>query len=156
MESVYIETSVVSYLVARPSREPVTAWRQQLTGEWWAAQRGLFACVISQEVIAEALEGDAEMAAKRMTALQDLPLVTGGPEGAQLAAELLAQGLFPANARADAHHLAVAICTEVDYLLTWNYRHLANAQVLRRLEIFLGGRGLPLPRVCTPEELMGI
>lgn len=70
MESVYIETSVVSYLVARPSREPVTAWRQQLTHEWWVERRGLFACVISQEVIAEALEGDVSMAAKRMEAGQ--------------------------------------------------------------------------------------
>jgi hypothetical protein len=156
MESVYIETSVVSYLVARPSREPVTAWRQQLTHEWWVERRGLFACVISQEVIAEALEGDANMAAKRMAALRELPLLAGGAESAKLATDLLEHGIFPANARADAHHLAVATCAAVDYLLTWNYRHLANAQVLHRLEIFLGGRGLHLPRVCTPEELMGI
>jgi hypothetical protein len=156
MESVYIETSVVSYLVARPSRDPVTAWRQQLTNEWWVERRGLFACVISQEVIAEALEGDSSMAAKRMAALQGLPLIAGGPEGAKLAVDLLESGLFPANARADANHLAVATCAVVDYLLTWNYRHLANAQVLRRLENILGERGLHLPRVCTPEELMGI
>jgi hypothetical protein len=155
MESVYIETSVVSYLVARPNRDPVTAWRQQLTNEWWVARRGLFACVISQEVIAEALEGDAEMAAKRMEALRDLPLIAGDAESAKLAADLLERGLFPANARADANHLAVATCAEVDYLLTWNYRHLANAQVLRQLENYLSGRGLRLPRVCTPEELMG-
>ena len=90
-----------------------------------------------------------------MEVLRDLLLVTGGVESAKLAAELLARGLFPANARADAHHLAVATCAEADYLLTWNYRHLANAQVLHRLEIFLGGHGLRLPRVCTPEELMG-
>ncbi|MGD0252528.1 MAG: type II toxin-antitoxin system VapC family toxin [Verrucomicrobiota bacterium] len=156
MESVYIETSVVSYLVARPSREPVTAWRQQLTKEWWLERRGLFACVISQEVIAEALEGDASMVAKRMAALRDLPLIAGGVESAKLAADLLERGLFPAIAWADANHLAVATCTAVDYLLTWNYRHLANAQVLHRLENYLGGRGLHLPRVCTPEELMGI
>lgn len=156
METVYIETSVVSYLVARPNRDPVTAWRQQLTNEWWVEQRGQFACVISQEVIAEALEGDADMAKKRMAALQGLPLLAGGPESAKLAADLLEHGLFPANARADANHLAVATCAAVDYLLTWNYRHLANAQVLRRLEMFLGERGLHLPRVCTPEEFMGI
>lgn len=155
MESVYIETSVVSYLVARPNRDPVTAWRQQLTNEWWVARRRQFACVISQEVIAEALEGDAVMAAKRMEALRELPLVVGGTDSAKLAADLLERGLFPANARADAHHLAVATCAAVDYLLTWNYRHLANAQVLRQLENYLRGRGLHLPRVCTPEELMG-
>ena len=155
MESVYIETSVVSYLVARPNRDPVTAWRQELTNEWWVARRGQFACVISQEVIVEALEGDAEMAAKRMEALRDLPLIVGGAESAKLATDLLERGLFPANARADANHLAVATCAAADYLLTWNYRHLANAQVLRQLESYLSGRGLHLPRVCTPEELMG-
>jgi hypothetical protein len=155
MESVYIETSVVSYLVARPNRDPVTAWRQQLTNEWWVTRRGQFACVISQEVIAEALEGDAVMAAKRMEALRDLPLIVGGAESAKLATDLLERGLFPANARADANHLAVATCAAVDYLLTWNYRHLVNAQVLRQLENYLSGRGLHLPRVCTPEELMG-
>jgi hypothetical protein len=104
MESVYIETSVVSYLVARPNRDPVTAWRQQLTNEWWVAQRGQFACVISQEVIVEALEGDADMAQKRMAALRGLPLLASGPESAKLAADLPERGLFPANARADAHH----------------------------------------------------
>jgi len=156
MESVYIETSVVSYLVARPSRDPVTACRQQLTNEWWVGRRGEFACVISQEVIAEALEGDSNMATKRIAALQGLPLIAGGPESAKLAANLLERGLFPANARADANHMAVATCAAVDYLLTWNYRHLANAQVLRQLEMFLNERSLHLPRVCTPEELMGI
>jgi hypothetical protein len=134
----------------------VTAWRQQLTKDWWAEQRWQFACVISQEVIAEALEGDASTAAKRMAALQGLPLLSGGSESAKLAADLLERGLFPAVARADANHLAVATCATVDYLLTWNYRHLANAQVLHRLENFLVGRELHLPRVCTPEELMGI
>jgi hypothetical protein len=155
MESVYIETSVVSYLVSHPSRDAVTAWRQQLTQEWWRDMRGEFACVISQQVILEAMEGDAGMVAKRMAALQGFPLISGGSDAATLAADLLARGLFPANARADANHLATATCGAVDYLLTWNYRHLANAVVLRQLEKFLSGRGLQLPRVCTPEELMG-
>jgi hypothetical protein len=156
MESGYIETSMVSYLVARSSRNPVTAWRQQLTKEWWAEQGGQFACVISQEVIAEAMEGDAGMAAKRMAVLQGLPLISGGAESAKLAADLLERGLFPAVARADANHLAVATCAAVDYLLTWNFRHLVNALVLHRLEKFIVERGLHLPRVCTPEELMEI
>jgi hypothetical protein len=112
--------------------------------------------VISQEVIAEALVGDSRMAAKRTAALQGLPLIAGGAASAKLAADLLERGLFPATARADAHHVAIATCAAVDYLLTWNYRHLANAVVLQRLEKHLAGRGLRLPRVCTPEELMGI
>ncbi len=154
METVYIEPSVVSYLVARPSHNPITAWRQQLTHEWWNEQRDKFACVISQEVIAEVMEGDSSMAKKRMALLQGLPLISGGPDSVKLALELLQRGMFPANARADSNHMATAICGEVDYLLTWNYRHLANAVVLSRLEKFLRERSLKLPRVCTPEELM--
>jgi hypothetical protein len=110
--------------------------------------------VISQEVVAEASEGDSSFAEKRMAALQGLPLISGGSESAKLTADMLERGLFPAIARADANHLAVATCAAIDYLLTWNYRHLANALVLHRLERFLRARGLQLPRVCTPEELM--
>jgi hypothetical protein len=142
-------------LVAQPNRNPITAWRQQLTHKWWEEQREKFTCVISQEVIAEALEGDSRMAHKRKAALQGMAMISGGSESASLAADLLGRGLFPAQARADANHLATATCGSVDYLLTWNYRHLANAVVLRRMEKFLSERGLKLPRVCTPEELMG-
>jgi hypothetical protein len=156
MESVYVETSVVSYLVAWPSRDPVTAWRQQLTREWWTEQRGQFTCLISQEVIVEASGGDPHTAEKRIDALRDFALLAASAESAKLATELLERGLFPATARADANHLAVATCAAVDYLPTWNCRHLANAQVLRRVEGYLEEHGLRLPRVCTPEELMGI
>jgi hypothetical protein len=154
METVYIETSIVSYLVAKPSRDAVTAWRQRLTREWWIEQRGQFVCVISPEVIAEAVAGDAAFAEQRKAALRELPLVSGGKESAELAADLMGHNLFPPNARADALHLAIATCAAVDYLLTWNYRHLANAVILRRVENFLRRQRLKLPRVCTPEELM--
>lgn len=155
METVYVETSVVSYLVSEKSRDPVTASRQQLTQEWREERRPLFACVISQQVIAEAAEGSSVTAAKRMKALREMPLLSGDMNSSKLVEDLLTQSMFPPNARADANHLAIATCASVDYLLTWNYRHLANAVVLRRLEKFLDERGLRLPRVCTPEELMG-
>jgi hypothetical protein len=154
METVYIETSVVSYLVAKPSRNAVTAWRQRLTREWWTEQRGRFVCVISSEVIAEAAAGDAIFSEKRQAALSELPLVSGGTQSAKLADDLMSHRLFPPNARSDALHLAIATCAGVDYLLTWNYRHLANAVILRQVEDFLRQHRLKLPRVCTPEELM--
>jgi hypothetical protein len=154
METVYIETSVVSYLVAKPSRDAVTAWRQRLTREWWIEQRGRFVCVISPEVIAEAAAGDVALAEQRKSALLELPLLSGGKESTTLAADLMSHNLFPPNARSDALHLAIATCAEVDYLLTWNYRHLANAVMLRQVEDFLRQHRLKLPRVCTPEELM--
>lgn len=155
METVYIETSVVSYLVASASRDPVTAWRQQLTRAWWTKQRGKFTCVISEEVMAEAAVGDAGMVVARLEAMRELPLIAGGAPSAALSEELLAAGLFPPNARPDALHLAIATGAGIDYLLTWNYRHLANAVILHRVEKFLAHRGLKLPQVCTPEELVG-
>jgi hypothetical protein len=108
MKTVYIETSVVSYLVAKSSRHAVTAWRQQMTREWWIEQRGRFVCVISPEVIAEAATGDAALAEQRKSALLELPLVSGGRESATLAADLMRPNLFPPNARSDALHLAIA------------------------------------------------
>ena len=154
METVYIETSVVSYLVAKSSRDPVTAWRQRLTRDWWIKQRGRFVCVISPEVLAEAAAGDVAFAERHKAALLELPLISSGKESTKLAADLMRHNLFPPNARSDALHLAIATRAEVDYLLTWNYRHLANAVILRQVEDFLRQHRLKLPRVCTPEELM--
>lgn len=155
METVYVETSIVSYLAALPSHDPVVAWRQQLTRAWWTDQRGKFLCFISQEVIAEIIAGDPGAAVRRKAVIENLPLLAMDPAASKLATDLLANGLFPPNARADARHLATSICAETDYLLTWNYRHLANATVLHHMEGFLERRGLRLPRVCTPEELVG-
>lgn len=155
METVYIETSVVSYLAALPSHDPVVAWRQKLTRAWWTNQREKFLCFVSQEVIVEIVAGNPGAAARRKAAIENLPLLAMDNQTAKLAKDLMAHGLLPPNARADASHLAASICAEMDYLLTWNYRHLANAVVLHHMESFLERRGLKLPRVCTPEELMG-
>ena len=155
METVYIETSVVSYLTARISHDLVVASRQRLTREWWAKRRGSFHCVTSQEVLDEASAGDSASVARRVAALRDIPRIAGGSAARQLAVELMTAGLFPPNAAVDALHLTIATLEKVDYLLTWNYRHLANAVILHRLEKFLAQRGLLLPRVCTPEELSG-
>ncbi len=155
MESVYIETSVVSYLTARISHDPVVASRQRLTREWWENRRESFQCVTSQEVLDEASAGDSQIVARRLAALRDIPRIAGGIAARELAAELISAGLFPSNAAVDALHLTTATLGKVDYLLTWNYRHLANAVILHHLEKFLARRGFMLPRVCTPEELGG-
>src|SRR5665213_2429166 len=126
METVYIETTIVSYLVAQPSRNPVTGWRQKLTQEWWTAQRGQFACMVSQEVITESLEGDSVMAAKRIAALKDMPLISGGSESIALAMDLLQHGLFPANAPVHPKHLEVAALAAVACLLISDSRQLAK------------------------------
>jgi hypothetical protein len=154
METAYIETTIFSYLVARPSRDLIVAGRQQLTREWWEKRRPSFACFISDVVLEEARAGDTHQVVLRMDAMKGLPRLPARLEAEGLAEAFLASVLPPKAAR-DAAHLAIAAVGGVQYLLTWNCTHLANAQVLRQLEPISGSLGVSLPRVCTPEELMG-
>ena len=155
METVYIETSIVSYLVAEPSRDLVTAANQQVTRDWWQRQRRNFACLASQEVIAEASRGDPAQVRRRLEVLAALPRVAVSTDALELARLFMATGCLPPKAARDAVHLAVATAIAADYLLTWNCRHLANAQILKRLERVAQNAQRVLPRVCTPLELMG-
>jgi hypothetical protein len=155
METVYIETSVISYLVAEASRDLVTAANQQITRNWWKRRRVGFACVVSQEVFAEASRGNPEQVRGRLAVLAMLPRAAITPEAKELARLFMSTGCLPANAARDAVHLAVATAVAADYLLTWNCRHLANAQILKRLERETQSAGRQLPYVCTPLELMG-
>jgi len=155
MDIVYIETTVVSYLVADPSRDVVTAGLQQATRDWWQQRRGEFHCITSAETLGESGRGDAEQARRRMAVLAGLTLVPAGLDAEKLTERFLASGALPAWARSDAIPLAVAVAVEADFLLTWNCRHLANAQILRRLEEEVLDAGRRMPRVCTHLELMG-
>ena len=155
METVYIETSIVSYLVAEPSRDLLTAANQQVTRDWWRRRRASFACLISQEVVTEASRGDAEQVRRRLAVMASLPRVALSTDAQALARLFLSTGCLPPNAARDAVPLAVATAIAADYLLTWNCRHLANAQILKRLERDVRGAGQLLPHVCTPLELMG-
>jgi hypothetical protein len=155
METVYIETTIVSYLVSHPSQNVIVAAHQQLTREWWQRRRSLFACFISDVVIDEAGDGEAQQAALRLKALKGIPKLAATAEGEHLAAAFLVD-VLPIKAAGDAAHLAIATVGKVKYLLTWNCSHLANAQLLDRLEPIAATAGFKLPRVCTPEELMGI
>jgi hypothetical protein len=155
MESVYIETSFVSLLVGRPSRDLVTAANQQVTRDWWRLRRADFLCLASAEVVREASRGDPEEVRKRLEILRELPVLPLSAEVDRLMLGLLATGVLPARAQTDAAHLAIAATAKADYLLTWNCKHLANAQILRRLEVEALRLGCKLPKVCTPIELMG-
>lgn len=155
METVYIETTIVSARVARPSRDLIIAAQQAATRDWWDLHRRKFHCITSAEMIAEAARGDPEQARRRAQLIEELTLVPIPPDAEQLATDFLRTGALPAPARSDAIHLAVATRVHADYLLTWNCRHLANAQILRRLEAEAMRQGWALPVVCTPFELMG-
>ena len=151
---VYVETSVLSYLAARPSRDVVIAAHQRVTAEWWAAASGQFALVASAAVTREAAAGDPQVASARLAYLSGVPLLPITAEAEALAAALLRAGHLPPKAAYDALHLAVAAAGAADYLVTWNMRHLAGAVVRRRLERALRAAGVEPPTVCTPEELL--
>ena len=155
MESVYLETTIFSYLVARPSRDVVVAGHQQTTADWWARRRGDFVCVISDFLVTEISRGDAAPSGARLRLTEGLPRLQSTPEVTQLASRFVTAGALPHNAQGDALHLALAVASEVNYLLTWNCAHLANAQLIGRMREVAAQLGRRLPVICTPDELMG-
>ena len=155
MESVYIETSVVSYLVARPPARTVAHQWHVWTKDWWRLRRPFFECVISAEVLREAAAGDPKASRQRLEILSTLTVLRRTPAVDELAEALLSAGALPAKAKADAAHLAIATVHRVDYLLTWNCKHLANAEVWLRVRPLVEQRGYRMPMVCRPLQLMG-
>lgn len=150
---VYIETTIVSYLAASASRDIVIAGHQQITREWWEG-RNRFDLFVSQAVVEEAGRGDRTVATRRTALLSGIPVLELGQEVHELASGLLQVRAVPANAMVDALHIAVAAVNRVDYLLTWNCTHIANATVRGKIERACRDAGLQSPVICTPEELM--
>lgn len=155
MESVYLETSFISYLVARPSRDVIVAGHQQTTLDWWALRRDQFNCSVSQVVVDEASAGDPAEVQKRLAIIAGLSKLEITEDAASLTQAILAAGILPPHAFPDAAHVAVAAVHGLDYLLTWNCKHLANAQIARRIAVLFKKLGYQMPIICTPEELMG-
>jgi predicted nucleic acid-binding protein len=151
---VYLETTVVSYLTSRPSRDVVVAGHQELTRDWWETARQRFEVVASQLVLQEAGGGDPDAAQRRLEVLAQVELVALSEEALQLAQSLVDDGVLPLRAVNDALHLAIAVTNGVEYLLTWNCRHLANAALRREIERHCRSRGYEPAIICTPEELL--
>src|SRR5436305_15160377 len=153
-DRVYIETTVVSYLTARPSRDVVIAGHQQVTHEWWNTRSTNYELCVSQLVLDEAGAGDAQAAQERLLVLQPMLVLETTTEALRLAKELLQAGVLPVKAANDALHIAVAASKAIPYLLTWNCRHLANAVMRPVIERVCRAKGFPAPIICTPEELL--
>jgi hypothetical protein len=151
---IYIETSVVSYLTGRPSSDLIVAAHQKATQDWWSDRCGDFELKISEFVLGEAQSGHPEAAQKRLSALEGIAKLPLLPEVEALAAVLLSSGAVPEKARLDALHIAVASVHCVDYLLTWNFKHIANAQKWTSIEAACASMGLEMPRICSPLELI--
>lgn len=152
--SVYIETTIVSYLTAWPSKNIVRLSHEILTHEWWEQSRPRFDLYTSIFTMDEAGAGDPTAAAARLKALEGIPLLPVPPEVLSLATELEHALSLPARSRTDAAHLAVAAVNGISFLLTWNCRHLANGAFTDRIERVCAARGFVAPRILTPEMLM--
>jgi hypothetical protein len=152
-QSVYVETTISSYLVAKPSADPLTANRQEITKRWWKT-RSQYVLLISPEVIREIKSGAAVYAAKRAEVLSDIPILEFLPAIAQITDVLFSSGIFPVKARSDAIHLAFASAHASNILVTWNLKHLANPVSMRRSRDVISMLGFEMPEIFTPEQLL--
>ena len=154
MKTIYIETSIVSYLRQSPSPHVVTAARQLLTHQWWNEERQNYSLVTSQFVIDEAADGDVTLASERLQVLDGIPRLPLDAGVADIADEIMRRAILPPKASIDALHIAMTAFHRIDYLLTWNCRHIANGRILPRVHAVLTELGHPIPFVCTPEEMV--
>jgi hypothetical protein len=155
MDTVYIETSIVSHATAWPSPDPATAVLQDQAKRWMNEQRSLYDVVTSQLVLDEAAMGDADAAARRLKMLDGIPVLPAYPDADTVADEIISRSMMPASARIDALHVALAALAGVQYLLTQNCKHIANAHELPRLYRLLDEIGLSGMLICTPIEFLG-
>ena len=151
---VYIETTVISYLTSRLSRDLRVAAYQQSTQDWWQDRRSAFELYASQLVIQEASRGDKEAAKLRLDKLKETTLLDATDEALVLAEILIQRNLIPQTVAEDAVHIAIATANAMDYLLTWNFKHIANATIRSRVEALCRSEGYEPPIICTPEELI--
>ena len=154
--SVYLETSVVSYLTARPAADLNTAAHQQITVEWWDTKRKHFDIYISRVVMKEAAAGAAEVAARRVKILKPLRMLPFNRNVMLLAQDFGKAGCVPAKAADDAIHIALAAVHGVHFLLTWNCTHINNVATIDEIRKVCENHGCACPVICTPDELIRI
>jgi predicted nucleic acid-binding protein len=155
MDSVYIETTIVGHIAGRLHPDPYVAVRQQVTRDWWRDDASKYTLYISQLVIEECSDGDPAAAAERLNVVRDVDLLESSNEVDDLADALIVGKAIPASEPRDAFHIAIATVNGVNYLLTWNFRHIANATLRGCIEQICRDAGFEPPIICTPDELMG-
>jgi len=154
MPSVYLETTIASYLAAQPSRDLIIAAHQQITHDWWLSARERFDLYISDAVLSEIRGGDPDAAARRLAIVNGLPALQLNDDVRNLVHEYDRRLGLTGRARADLPHFAFAVAYRMDYLVTWNCRHIANGEVIRRLLDANAALERPTPLVVTPEEIL--
>lgn len=153
--TVYLETTIPSYLTARPSNNLIVAGEQALTRDWWEQRKSLYRLFVSEAVIDEASRGDPSAAQRRLESIHGVENLSIDEQVISLTTEILSSYLIPGKAAADAVHIAVAARHGVDYLLTWNCKHIANAEIIRQISFIISKNGYFVPIICTPRELFG-
>lgn len=153
-QTVYIETSVISYLAARTSRDLIVAGHQQITQDWWDTRRQ-WDIYVSALVVNEIGFGDLDAASQRLAVIENIPALAVDAAAVSLARQLLKEVALPEKAQEDALHIAVAAVNGIDYLLTWNCTHIANAVKRPLIMAICETAGYRPPVICTPEELLG-
>ena len=150
MKSIYLESSVVSYLAARPSRDLVVAGNQQVTRDWWETRRGECELFVSEVVVEECAAGDPTAASERRVFLAGLSVLTTTEEAEALADALLSAMALPQKAALDALHIGLAAASGIDILLTWNCAHIANPFIMPQINAACVEFGVIPPIICTP------
>jgi predicted nucleic acid-binding protein len=153
--TVYVETSVISHLTSRPSRDLVAAAMQTITQEWWLDAHNRYDLRVSVLVLEEASRGDPEAARLRLDAISNLSVLALNEPAEKLARLLLEKKLVPQNSVEDAFHISIASAHGIDYLVTWNFRHINNAETRWRIQMAIESMGYACPTICSPEELGG-
>jgi hypothetical protein len=151
---VYVETSIPSYLTARPSNDLRVMANQNATFEWWTRRRRRFDVFVSEFVMAESTQGHRDAATRRLEAIRGIPELAVTEKVRVLAKALISEGPIPSGSEIDAYHIAVATVNGMDYLLTWNCSHIANAAMRPKIEAVCRSHGYEPPIICTPLELM--
>jgi len=152
---VYVESSVISYLAARPSRDVVVAGRQAVTWDWWENDRARFNLRISALVEDEISRGDPSAAQRRLAVIEEIPILAATENAQQLSERLIEQKVVPVGSEDDALHIAIASTQSADYLLTWNFKHINNAETKKAIAKIVESLGYVCPTLCSPEELGG-
>lgn len=151
--TVYLETTIFSYLTARLSNNPILAGNMASTAQWWDHRRHAYDLYTSRLVVDEAASGDSDAAAKRLKLINSLPHLPIPNSAIILSNALVDNAALPKNAHADALHVAICAIHGVNYLLTWNCRHLANVTLRTKIEQTCRDYGYEPPLICTPLEL---
>ena len=154
--TVYVESSVISYLTSRPNRDVIIAGRQSVTLDWWENQRHRFELRISVLVEEEISKGDSSAAQQRLDKVAEIQSLLISDEAVRIADLLLGEKAVPKGSEEDALHIGIATAQGADFLLTWNFKHINNAEKKAAITRLIESAGYACPQLCSPEELGGM